>query len=310
MAAEECCAETRQRGPALSYVTPEFLNAASAKTGAPGGSGTVENMTCLLNRRGAPRTCERGETGRCRRPTRVPSGLIPTTQKGILMGLIPPSLQTATTGLMVTVSGANIDVTPDPPVDRGSWSTLRAVLPPVAFAGGDATTPLQVWAANQAAEFDGGVQVNGVLQVNDTKDEDAVVSTSGSKDHAAVAAHNSGGGFAFWGSSTTPGGSGIYATGATQAAQFDGAVNINGDLKISGTLNNTAIQQLQAQVQLLQQQVKDLQSLTTEILTIKKMDVFATIGQIFSNTQQFKDDVIFLRSPALQAQEDAGTASP
>jgi hypothetical protein len=79
-----------------------------------------------------------------------------------------------------------------------------------------------------AGKFDGAVTVT------DTQDEDAFVSTSGSKDHAAVAAHNNNGGTAFWGLSASPGGTGIYAKGAKWAAQFDGAVQVNGNIDMGG----------------------------------------------------------------------------
>jgi phage-related tail fiber protein len=84
-----------------------------------------------------------------------------------------------------------------------------------------------------AAQFDGAVSVN------DTKDEDALGSTSGSSHHAAVAAHNNSGGFAFWGNSDSKGGIGIYARGATAAAQFDGAVSVN-DTNDEGTFRSTS----------------------------------------------------------------------
>lgn len=82
--------------------------------------------------------------------------------------------------------------------------------------------------ANAAAQFDGAVSVS------DTKDEDAFGSTSGSSHHAAVAAHNNSGGFAFWGNSDSKGGIGVYARGANLAAQFDGAVQVNGNINMGG----------------------------------------------------------------------------
>lgn len=82
--------------------------------------------------------------------------------------------------------------------------------------------------ATAAAQFDGAVSVN------DTKDEDAFRSTSGSSHHAAVAATNNSGGFAFWGNSDSKGGTGIYARGANLAAQFDGAVQVNGNINMGG----------------------------------------------------------------------------
>ena len=74
------------------------------------------------------------------------------------------------------------------------------------------------------------------LQVNDSNNEDALVSNSGSANHAAVAGHNSNGGFAFWGASDSAGGFGIYARGQKQAAQFDGHVQVNGDHSTTGTM--------------------------------------------------------------------------
>lgn len=75
---------------------------------------------------------------------------------------------------------------------------------------------------------------NGAVQVNNPTDDDVdgFVSTSVTQGHAAVAGHNNGGGFAFWGASDSAGGTGIYARGAKQAAQFDGAVEVNGTLNV------------------------------------------------------------------------------
>jgi len=94
----------------------------------------------------------------------------------------------------------------------------------------------------QGGQFAG--QFNGAVQVNDTKDEDAFGSTSGSKDHAAVAAHNNNGGFAFWGNSDSPGGSGIFARAATQAAQFlqtDSKSNQDGLVSTAVCKGNAAV---------------------------------------------------------------------
>jgi hypothetical protein len=92
------------------------------------------------------------------------------------------------------------------------------------------STAIGVYAKGETA----AAQFDGAVSVNDTKDEDAFGSTSGSSHHAAVAAHNNSGGFAFWGNSDSKGGTGLYARGANLAALFDGAVQINGNLNMGG----------------------------------------------------------------------------
>lgn len=97
----------------------------------------------------------------------------------------------------------------------------------------------------------------GAVQVTDAKDEDAFGSTSWSKDHAAVAAHNNNGGFAFWGNSDNPGGTGIYARGAFLAARFDGATQVNGTLAVSGALTASGVNLLSS--------LKDLQGSLSQL---------------------------------------------
>jgi hypothetical protein len=74
------------------------------------------------------------------------------------------------------------------------------------------------------------------LQVNDSNDEDALISTSGSPNHAAVSGWNNGGGYAFWGASDEPGGTGIYARGNVYAAQFDGDIKHTGNYHCTQTM--------------------------------------------------------------------------
>ena len=91
-----------------------------------------------------------------------------------------------------------------------------------------------------------GVSGNGVTGVSGkgtSASNDAIQGISNAAGHAAVAAHNYGGGFGLYGTSDRPGGTGIYAQGATHAAVFDGDVQVNGmltatkDANVNGTLN-------------------------------------------------------------------------
>jgi hypothetical protein len=97
---------------------------------------------------------------------------------------------------------------------------------------------------NGAVQINGAGQFNGAVQVNDTSNTDAFASTSGSANHAAVAAHNNNGGFAFWGNSDSPSGTGIFARGATQAAAFvqtDAKSNQDGLVSTAVCKGNAAV---------------------------------------------------------------------
>ena len=77
-----------------------------------------------------------------------------------------------------------------------------------------------------AGKFDGVVQVNG------TGDTDALNASTPSPNHAALSGTNNGGGIGLWAVSDSKtgnvGGVGVYARGATYAAQFDGNIKVNG----------------------------------------------------------------------------------
>jgi hypothetical protein len=90
-----------------------------------------------------------------------------------------------------------------------------------------------LWARAKTAgyfEGDGG----NAIQAVDTSDVDAIVATSSSPNHAALAAHNNSGGFGVWAASDSNAGSvggiGVYARGHKYAGQFDGDVQVNGTL--------------------------------------------------------------------------------
>lgn len=73
------------------------------------------------------------------------------------------------------------------------------------------------------------------ISANSTGDTDAIISTSSSPNHAALSGVNNSGGYGVWASSTNSGGKGgigIYGTGALHAAQFDGHVQITGELGV------------------------------------------------------------------------------
>jgi hypothetical protein len=78
------------------------------------------------------------------------------------------------------------------------------------------------------------------LQAVNTGDVDCINGTTNSQNHAAVAAHNNGGGFGLWAASDNKTGNvagvGIYARGATHAAVFDGHIQHNGDHTCTGTM--------------------------------------------------------------------------
>jgi hypothetical protein len=65
---------------------------------------------------------------------------------------------------------------------------------------------------------------------------DGVSGFSSANNHAGVSAVNDGGGHGLSASSSKTGGIGVYAAGAKYAAQFDGAVQVNGDHHCTGTL--------------------------------------------------------------------------
>jgi hypothetical protein len=73
----------------------------------------------------------------------------------------------------------------------------------------------------------------GIVAVN-AGDVDCINATTNSQNHAAVAAHNNGGGFGLWAASDNSagpnGGVGIYARGARYAAWFDGTVFAKTDI--------------------------------------------------------------------------------
>jgi len=70
------------------------------------------------------------------------------------------------------------------------------------------------------------------VQTDNGSDADGLQSTAATRAHAAVAAHNTGGGFAFWGDSDSDNGTGMFVRGKRLAAQFVGNVEIAGDLTI------------------------------------------------------------------------------
>jgi hypothetical protein len=80
-------------------------------------------------------------------------------------------------------------------------------------------------------------QSGHAIQASSTGDTDAVLVTSSSPNHAAVSATNTSGGFALWSSSTADNGVAVYGQGTKYAAEFDGALQVNGDSRITGTLN-------------------------------------------------------------------------
>lgn len=96
-----------------------------------------------------------------------------------------------------------------------------------------------VWAkARTAGHFESSLGY--CVEAMGTADIDAIDSTTSSPNHAALAGHNNGGGFGLWVASDTKtgqvGGIGIYARGATHAAQFDGHIQHNGDVHHAGTV--------------------------------------------------------------------------
>ncbi len=108
-----------------------------------------------------------------------------------------------------------------------------------------------------AGKFDGPLQVNGNATVTGgltagsvsannqggwavaavSATEDAINSTSSAPSHAGVSANNNGGGFGLWASSPGEGGVGVYGTGAKYAGQFDGTLQVNGQVYVTGTLS-------------------------------------------------------------------------
>lgn len=95
-------------------------------------------------------------------------------------------------------------------------------------------------------EFRANITALANLHVVDNNDEDALLSESGSANHAAVAGHNSGGGIGVFGSGKTggdfPGDSiGILASGAQHAGQFNGHVQVNGGLDCTGDLSGQTL---------------------------------------------------------------------
>lgn len=128
-----------------------------------------------------------------------------------------------------------------------------------------------LWAkATTAGQFEGNVAVNGQVNINGNQtvagkltangqlavtsssgqaiaatstdqNTDCIYSTTTSGAHAGVSANNTGGGFGLWASSTN--GTAIYGQSNNVAAQFNGAVNVNGtlnhtgDVFVSGTLS-------------------------------------------------------------------------
>jgi hypothetical protein len=91
-------------------------------------------------------------------------------------------------------------------------------------------------AISGGADLTGFSLYNGAaIQAFSSVDADAINSTSYSSNHAAVSGHNNAGGFGLWASSTTGGrGIGVYARGASYAGVFDGTVQVNGDLLVTG----------------------------------------------------------------------------
>jgi hypothetical protein len=96
----------------------------------------------------------------------------------------------------------------------------------------DGTTSWGVWGRGSPAGHFESSKGNCIEAVG-TFDTDAIVATTTSPNHAAVAGHNSNGGFGVWASSTNSGGQGgigLYAKGFKYAGQFDGPVVVAGQL--------------------------------------------------------------------------------
>jgi hypothetical protein len=112
-----------------------------------------------------------------------------------------------------------------------------------------------------AGKFDGPLQVNGNANVTGSltagsvsannpsgwavtavsATQDSVNATSSAPTHTGVSANNNGGGFGLWASSPNDGGVAIYGKGSKYAGQFDGAVQVNGEVFVSATLSASDI---------------------------------------------------------------------
>jgi hypothetical protein len=108
-----------------------------------------------------------------------------------------------------------------------------------------------------AGKFDGPLQVNGNATVTGgltagsvsatnpngwavvgvSTSQDAINATSSAPAHAGVSANNNGGGFGLWASSPGQGGVGVYGKGEKYAGQFDGVLQVNGQVYVTGTLS-------------------------------------------------------------------------
>lgn len=100
-----------------------------------------------------------------------------------------------------------------------------------------------------AGKFDGNVKVTGNLNATNANGQtisavgtdpnnDCINGTSSAAGHAGVSANNTGSGFGLWASSVK--GVGVYAKGASLAAQFDGSVLVNGTLTATTDIVLTA----------------------------------------------------------------------
>jgi hypothetical protein len=102
---------------------------------------------------------------------------------------------------------------------------------------GSSNSGIGVWASGSPAghfESSNGVCVEAV---GTAEGFDAIIGFTNSHEHAAVAAHNTGGGPGFW--ADAPGGTGIFARSNTKAAWFVGPVQCDGPLQCNGDHNCT-----------------------------------------------------------------------
>jgi hypothetical protein len=89
------------------------------------------------------------------------------------------------------------------------------------------------WASSTGAAVFGS-STNGMGIVGVSQTQDAINGTSASAEHAGVSGTNTNAGYGVWGFSQN--GIGMYAKGAKYAAQLDGALQVNGDGTITGSL--------------------------------------------------------------------------
>jgi hypothetical protein len=150
------------------------------------------------------------------------------------------------------------------PVDAGSADDGVAALagtsgrmlgPDLQYGGGIGVygasgTGVGVYGLGKTA---GHFETNGsqgavAIEALNTADADVIVATSSSPNHAALSGTNNSGGYGAWVSSmtnpgagtTSKGGIGLYARGATFAAVFDGDVQVNQTLNVVKDITLTA----------------------------------------------------------------------